>query len=95
MQRDIHQGLVDLGFDIHISTVAREMKRLGLTYKKASKQAAERNNRLRSYYSIRMSKYRPEQLVFLDESYKDDRTVLRNWGWGYKGRRACVTSPFV
>jgi transposase len=83
------------GFNTSISTVHRELRRLGLTFKKSSKRAQERNEQLRALFQYRMSKYRSEQLIFLDESYKDDRTVIRGYGWGRRGTRSQVTAPFV
>lgn len=42
-----------------------------------------------------MSQYSPEELGFLDETSKDERTVGRRYGRSRKGRRAEKKQPFV
>ena len=39
--------------------------------------------------------YRPEQLVFVDETAKDERTVQRMRGWGMKGVELYQDAIFV
>lgn len=42
-----------------------------------------------------MAKYEPEELGFLDEVHKDERTLNRGFGRAKKGRRAARRAKFV
>nr|GAT56020.1 predicted protein [Mycena chlorophos] len=42
-----------------------------------------------------MAAYTPEQLGFIDETSKDERTLSRGFGRALKGQRAVVQGPFV
>ena len=39
--------------------------------------------------------YDVEQLVFLDETAKDERTLTRRYGYSYRGNRAALSAPFI
>ena len=78
-----------------LSTVLRELRRAGISYKKIKKIASERNETLRSDFVRRMAQYQPEQLGFLDEMSKDERTTFRSHGWSAKGARAVQKGVFV
>ena len=41
----------------------------------------------------RLREWEPEQLMFVDESAANERTMDRKWGWAPKGRAARVISP--
>src|ERR1700733_4040431 len=78
--------LVELGewlaiyHDQPISTTALHdnLKDLRLTYKRLKRVAAERDDEYRSDWLHNITaNYSADQLVFLDESSKDDRTILR------------------
>ncbi len=63
---------------------------------KITKHAAERNEFLRAQYRITIGEnYKPEQLVFVDESACDRRTYLRNRAWALEGLRACRKQYFA
>jgi transposase len=47
--------------------------------------AAGRNPRLRAFYQYQISRFRPEQLVFVDESGTDRRIGFRKTGWSPLG----------
>lgn len=77
--------------DQPISTAAlhRNLKDLGLTYKRLKRIAAERDDEYRADWLHNMtSNYTADQLVFLDESSKDDRVILRRYGRAISGRDA-------
>jgi transposase len=77
--------------DQPISTTALHdnLKDLGLTYKRLKRIAAERDNAYRADWLHNItSNYTANQLVFLDESSKDDRVILRRYGRAIKGQRA-------
>ena len=49
--------------------------------------AAEREDEYRSDWLHNITaNYSADQLVFLDESSKDDRTILRRYGWALRGQ---------
>ena len=65
---------------VHFMTVQRELVRAGISSKKIKKIASERNENLRADYVARMAQYTPDQLGFLDEVSKDERTSFRARG---------------
>ena len=66
---------------VSIATVHRALERLALSYKKLHKVAAERDEVSRTQWMRDItSRFRPHQLVFADESSKDNRTTLRRYG---------------
>ena len=79
----------------HFTTVHRELVRAGISAKKIKKVASERNEDLRADFIARMAPYSPEQLGFLDEVSKDERTAFRTHGRSRKGTRAVMKGVFV
>jgi len=80
---------------VHFTTIHRELVRAGISSKKVKKIASERNENLRADYVARMAPYMPEQLGFLDEVSKDERTSARARGRSRKGTRAVQKGVFV
>jgi transposase len=39
--------------------------------------------------------YNADQLIFIDESAKDERTTARRYGWAPRNQRATIRHPFV
>ena len=78
-----------------ISTIYRMVRREGFTWKRLTKIAIERKELERAGFQLRISKYRAEQLVFVDETSKDDRTTFRNHGYAWSGRKATRRTQFV
>jgi len=64
----------------HFATVHRELVRAGISEKKIKKAASECNEDLWADYIAWMGQYSPEQLGFLDEVSKDERTSPRTRG---------------
>ena len=83
------------GMEISISTVHRTLKRRGITLKKVEKVASERDPLKVADYIRRISRYTQEQLVFVDECSKDDRTCFRQYGRGPSGQTVTVRGPFI
>ncbi|PPQ82244.1 hypothetical protein CVT24_012928 [Panaeolus cyanescens] len=79
----------------HLSTIQRELARAGISRQKIKKIASERNADLRADFTGRMAQYMPEQLGFLDEISKDERTSFRTYGRSRKGCRAPMKGVFV
>jgi len=80
---------------VHYTTIYRELERAGMSRKKLKIIAKERNEPLRNDYMRHMARYSPEQLGFLDETSKNDKTPGRRYGRGKKGRRAQMKQVFV
>jgi transposase len=77
--------------DQPISTTALHdnLKDLGLTYKRLKRIATQRDDAYRADWLHNMtSNYTADQLVFLDESSKDDRAILRRYGRAISGQTA-------
>jgi len=79
----------------HFTTIHRELVRAGVSTKKLKKIAAERNENLRADYMRHIAQYSPEQMGFLDEVSKDERTSARSRGRSKKGTRAIKKGVFV
>jgi len=79
----------------HFTTIHRELVQAGISEKKIKKVASERNEDLRADFIARMAQYTPEQLGFLDEVSKDERTAFRTRGRSRKGTRAVMKGVFV
>ena len=74
---------------ISVSALHRTLASLGLTHKKLRKTAAQRDELTRTQWIADItSRFTAEQLVFADESSKDHRTTLRNYGRAMAGERA-------
>ena len=79
----------------HYVTIHRELERAGMSTKKLKKIARERNENLRADFVRHMAQYLPEQLGFLDEVSKDERTSFRTRGRSLKGTRAQKKGVFI
>jgi transposase len=80
---------------VHYTTIHRELERANLSRKKLLRVAAERNEDSRAQFMLRMARYAPEELGFIDETSKDERTVGRRYGRSRKGTRCRKKQPFV
>ena len=58
--------------------------------------AYERNELLRSTFIAKVGReYKPEQLIFMDEASKDERTLSRGYGYSLKNTFATKKNVFV
>ena len=80
---------------VHYTTIHNALKRAGVSRKKLKKIAYERSEPLRADFIGRMAKYVPNELGFLDEVHKDERTLARGFGRSKAGRRAAKRAKFV
>jgi len=76
-------------------TIHWELVRAGLSSKKIKKIASEHNENLRADYITQMAQYTPDQLGFLDEVSKDERTLAHARGRSRKGTCAVQKGVFV
>lgn len=77
-------------FEIEMSrsTIGRRLHQAGWTNKKSTIVAAQRSDDLRYDYLYRIRRYRPDRLVFVDESGVNKDTGIRRTGWAPKGLAA-------
>lgn len=80
---------------VHYVTIHRELQRAGVSYKKLKRIASERKEEVRNEYIARISQYEPEEIGFLDETSKNEKTAARAYGRSRKGRRAVMRQRFV
>jgi len=80
---------------VHFTTIHRELERAGMSTKKLRIIAQERDEDLRADFTAQIAQYDAEQLVFLDETSKDERTATRRRGRSKKGSRAQRRGVFV
>jgi transposase len=80
---------------VHYSTICRALQAAGISRKRISKIAIERDDILRGHFVRTMSAFTPEQLGFIDETSKDERTWARRYGRARRGRRIIKKAPFV
>jgi transposase len=80
---------------VHYTSIHRALERAGVSRKKLRKIAIERNELRRANFVHSMSQYTPHQLGFLDETSKDERTLVRGFGRAKRGRRAAKKGVFV
>ena len=66
-------------------TISRALTRARFSRKQVRSVAAERNEELRLDWKRRISGYRPEQLIFLDESACSEKASRRRTGWSLFG----------
>lgn len=88
--------LVSMDIGLSRATISRIIKDLGFTYKHLHKVAIERDEELRQEWMEEIqSEFVAEQMVFVDESSKDERTIYRRFGRAPKGQDATVSAKFV
>ena len=80
---------------VHYTTIFYELLCLNVSRKKLKKVGLERNEELRADFIAWMAKYDPEELGFLDEMSKDERSIGRCYGRSQKNRRAEKKQVFV
>lgn len=80
---------------VHFTTIHDELIHAGVSRKRLQRIALERNEALRAQFISRMAQFSPEELGFIDEVSKDERTVGRRYGRSKRGTRARKSQPFV
>ena len=89
MCSEIHEEFTTQhGVTCDVSTVCRAMARLGFTRKKLHRLALECDRaRADRFYSGVMLNHQPHQLIFLDETSKDMRSINRSYGYALRGMK--------
>jgi len=80
---------------VHYTTIYRELERRGVSLKKLKRVAKERSEELRADFIRRMAQYGPEEIGFIDETSKDEKTICRRYGRSRKGTRASKQQVFI
>jgi transposase len=80
---------------VHYSTIYNALVRAGVSLKKLRIIAQERSEPLRADFIRRMAMYTPDQLGFLDETSKNERTLHRRRGRARRNARAAMKGKFV
>ena len=61
---------------VHFSTIHRELQCAGVSLKKLRKIAKERDEDLRADFMRRVAQYAPEEMIWIDETSKDEQTLI-------------------
>src|SRR5437868_3706124 len=81
---------------VSLPTLWRSLQFCGITRKKIQKAAKERSNILRGVYLYHIGMdYNADQLIFIDESSKDERTLTRLYGYSSINTRAKKSVVFI
>jgi len=84
-----------LGKDVHLSTVSRAMKLLGINKKKLRLVARQQSAMKQAKYLIALTAFRHDQLVFLDEMHSDRLNYNRQYGWAPVGVRPRMRGLYI
>ncbi|GES85659.1 homeodomain-like protein [Rhizophagus clarus] len=84
------------GKRVSVAVLWRSLQYLGITRKKLHKAALERNEIIRAHYLATIGEhYTRNQLIFLDESAKDKRSLTRLYGYSPRNIRAQKKVPIM
>ena len=86
--REIQSELKKYGVDVDQSTICLFLHQSQFTRQKMVLIAKQRDEYLRTKFRIDVSVYKPEMLVFLDETGADSRNTTRKYGYSVRGRPA-------
>lgn len=75
------------GTDVSVATVCRVLQKAGFSRTKIQHIAIQQSRQRRAHYILEMQQYRPEMLVFIDETGTDRRDCLRKFGYSLIGKR--------
>ncbi|KAK3735150.1 hypothetical protein QZH41_010929 [Actinostola sp. cb2023] len=84
-----------IGHQIKTPTLHKYLLRMGLSRKKLHVIANQRSEERRAEYRRKIADYHPDQLLFIDESSKDDRTFQRQYAWDLKGHKISRKGNFT
>ena len=87
--------LLQLMINVDPSTICRFIHNKGFTCQKLSLVALQRDTFFRQKYILDISVYKPEMLIFLDETGADQRDAVRRFGYSLRGIPLQKRSLFV
>ncbi len=80
---------------VHYVTIHCELCCAGVSLKKLKKIATERKENVRNQYIECMAQYNPDELGFIDETSKNNKTCAQCCSRSKKGHRAVMKQKFV
>jgi len=80
---------------VNYVTIHRTLVRAGASWKKLKIIALERNEDGQNAFIQHMAQYDPDELGFIDETSKNEKTAARSHGRARKGQRAEMRQHFV
>lgn len=86
-----HELWVTNGTAVSEETVMRFLKASGFTRKKLQRTAIQRCEDTRARYLLEVEIYKPDMLVFVDESGADRKDAMRRFGYSLRGR-PCIAN---
>ncbi len=93
--RELQAELSDYGVNIGLSTICHFLHKSGFSHQKMVLIAKQRDEYLRTVFTVDVSLYKPEMLVFLDETGADRRNTMRKYGYSIRGKPARSPKLFV
>ncbi|CAB4484294.1 unnamed protein product [Rhizophagus irregularis] len=92
----IYKMEIKTGKLVSIPILCRSFQHCGIIRKKLQKVAHEQNETLRGFFMYQIGiEYNAEQLIFIDETSKDERSISRLYGYSYKNCRAKKKVIFI
>ncbi|KAG1838897.1 hypothetical protein DFJ58DRAFT_718646 [Suillus subalutaceus] len=78
--------------DLHylLELIHHQLARAGISLKKLRKIAKECNEDVHADFKRRVAQYTPDQLLFIDETSKDEHTQIRRYGRAKRSRYASM-----
>jgi hypothetical protein len=92
------QDWIALTYEVHISRAAlhQNIRNTGITFKLLRRAAAERDEDFRQEWKQDINEhFTASQMIFIDETSKDDQTIYQHYGRTIAGNRATISANFV
>ncbi len=92
------QDWIALSYEVHVSktTLHENIHDAGISFKLLRKATAEHDEDQRLEWKEDVNThFIASQMVFVDETSKDNRTIYRHYGCAVVGRHASITANFV
>jgi len=80
-----HKLYTTTGRNVHVSTICRTLKHLGITRQKVKVIALQRSEDLRIKFMAEVSAFEPQMFIWIDETGMDRRNAIRSYGYSIRG----------
>ena len=80
---------------VHFSTIHCKLQHAGISLKKLRKIAKERDEDLHADFMQRVAQYAPEEMIWIDETSKDEQTLIRRNSRAKKSHHASMKGVFI
>lgn len=81
----LRMAMQERGWTVSDSTLRRTIIRSGFSHVTIPVRAAQRDPSIRADFVMKIYEYKSYQLVWVDESARDNRTMIKKTGWQHKG----------